>query len=164
MFSPLTMNHSSLSPELRSVPLFSSMVRAVQLYVNDADECDPAASMGSTGMKCGDSTEISWGRIDQWMGFVGKIYTGNHGFLPSNKLIGVSCIFSHPIPWSMEEWWFNDDSWWLRVIFHDEWWWFNWFVNMKDGGCHPMNGETTGWFHANWADMSLEVNSNDRSW
>ncbi|CAL1164958.1 unnamed protein product [Cladocopium goreaui] len=31
-----------------SVPLFSSMVRAVQLYVNDADECDPAASMGST--------------------------------------------------------------------------------------------------------------------
>lgn len=31
-----------------SVPLFSSMVHAVQLYVNDADECDPAASMGST--------------------------------------------------------------------------------------------------------------------
>lgn len=31
-----------------SVPLFSSMVRAVQLYVNDAGECDPAASMGST--------------------------------------------------------------------------------------------------------------------
>jgi len=53
------------------------MVRAVQLYVNDAGECDPAASMGSTGMKCGDSTEISWGRIDQWIGFVGKIYTGN---------------------------------------------------------------------------------------
>lgn len=31
-----------------SVPLFSSMVNAVQLYVNDAGECDPAASMGST--------------------------------------------------------------------------------------------------------------------
>lgn len=31
-----------------SVPLFSSMVRAVQLYVNDAGECDPTASMGST--------------------------------------------------------------------------------------------------------------------
>eukprot|EP00435_Cladocopium_sp_Y103_P054093 s641_g17.t1 len=31
-----------------SVPLFASMVRAVQLYVNDAGECDPTADMGST--------------------------------------------------------------------------------------------------------------------
>ena len=84
------MNHEPFingTPGLRSVPLFSSMVRAVQLYVNDAGECDPAASMGSTGIGIfGDSTEISMGKsMEEWMGFYkGKSTPETHGFLPSN--------------------------------------------------------------------------------
>jgi hypothetical protein len=31
--------------------------------------------------------------VDQWIGFLGKILTGNHGFEPSN--IGFSCKISH---------------------------------------------------------------------